>query len=441
MMNNIRTHIKTEIGLMPTDWKITSIGSEFDIQQGKQVSVKTRAGENQKPFLRTANLFWNRIDLSVLDKMNFNAAEELRMKIKVNDIFVCEGGDIGRTALVKNELGDIYYQNHLHRLRIKDNSTNPLFFVFWMMYCWQFTEYYSGAGNKTTIPNLSQSRLKALLFPKPEKSEQDAITDILSVIQSAIQKQEQIIKTTSELKNALMKKVFTEGVKKERLKETEIGLIPESWEVKKIGEIATDFLGGGTPSTSKEEYWKGKIHWTTSKRLNAEKIYLQDGEKRITKEAVENSSTNIVPKNNLIVSTRVTVGKVAINLIDIAISQDLTGVLIDENKYSKEFIAFQIQTEKIQNIFQAQKRGATIKGVTRDDLKDIQLSMPKTKIQQETVARPLLIIDKKITLHQTKQIILESLFQSSLHHLMTGSLRVKDSAFNLKKKLAQIENV
>ena len=145
--------------------------------------------------------------------MNFTAAEELRMKIHVNDVLVCEGGDVGRTALVTTEMDGIYYQNHLHRLRAKNDTTNPLYFVYWMMYCLKLTEYYNGAGNKTTIPNLSQARVKALLFPKPEREEQDSIAKILSLIQSAIEIREQINKVLSSLFQSMQFNLFTGNIR------------------------------------------------------------------------------------------------------------------------------------------------------------------------------------------------------------------------------------
>ena len=117
-------------------------------------------------------------------------------------------------------------------------------------------------------------------------------------------------------------------------KMTELGPLPEGWDVVRLGDVADKFLGGGTPSTQKKEYWDGDIEWTTSKRINNnDGIYLWNGEKKITQIGLENSSTHLIPKDNLIIGTRVGVGKVAINKVDMAISQDLTGAFIDKNKY------------------------------------------------------------------------------------------------------------
>lgn len=84
---------------LPKEWEINRIDALFSIQQGKQVSKKNRVGDNQLPFLRTRNIFWGRLDLSELDRMHFSDQDEQRLSLKLNDLLVCEGGDVGRTAI------------------------------------------------------------------------------------------------------------------------------------------------------------------------------------------------------------------------------------------------------------------------------------------------------------------------------------------------------
>jgi len=158
---------QTEIGEFPSTWKVDRVDSAFDIQQGKQVSKKNRDGDNQRPFLRTKNVFWNRMELSGLDEMHFTAAEETRLKLRTNDLLVCEGGSIGRTALWNGEVDGCLYQNHLHRLRAKGQKADAQFGAYWLWYAFDVAKLYFGRGNVTTIPNLSQSKLAELPMALP----------------------------------------------------------------------------------------------------------------------------------------------------------------------------------------------------------------------------------------------------------------------------------
>ncbi|MEI9479684.1 MAG: restriction endonuclease subunit S, partial [Deltaproteobacteria bacterium] len=97
---------------LPHDWNVRRFDSLFTVQQGKQVSKKNRRGENHCHFLRTKNVLWGRLDLSVLDEMDFKGVEEKRLALKPGDLLVCEGGAIGRTAIWRGELNRCYYKNH-----------------------------------------------------------------------------------------------------------------------------------------------------------------------------------------------------------------------------------------------------------------------------------------------------------------------------------------
>jgi type I restriction enzyme S subunit len=227
----------SETGRYPSNWEIDRIDAVFEIQQGKQVSKKNRVGENQRPFLRTKNVFWNRLDLTELDQMHFTEAEESRLALRPDDLLVCEGGSIGRAALWRSEVRDCYYQNHLHRLRSSNGRVDPQFAVYWFWYAFEVGKLYFGRGNVTTIPNLSRSKLAELPIVLPPLPEQKKIAHILSTAQRAIEAQERIIQITTELKKALMHKLFTEGTRGESQKQTEIGPIPESWEVCELGDF------------------------------------------------------------------------------------------------------------------------------------------------------------------------------------------------------------
>lgn len=194
------------------------------------------------------------------------------------------------------------------------------------------------------------------------------------------------------------------------------------WRTTTVGEVATGFLSGGTPTTKRPEYWKGEIPWITSKWLG-DKLELNNGEKFVSEEAVEKTSTKIVPKDSIIFATRVGVGKVGINRLDLAINQDLAGVLIDSETYDIRFIAYQLCIDSIQQYVAMNKRGATIKGITRDCLEQIRLNIPPL-LEQKKIAHILSTVQRAIeaqeriiqTTTKLKKALMHKLFTEGLHN-------------------------
>ena len=212
---------ETEIGLIPKSWEVVRLGEVFEVQQGKQLSRKRKIkkGEIECKFLRTSNVFWEGIKLQNLDTMFVSKKELDRLKVRKGDIFVCEGGDVGRTAILEEDIDfDLIFQNHLHRLRPKSGDIYPKFFVYWMEKHIKLDRIHVPA-NVTTIPNLSASRLKSFFLPLPSFEEQKQITHILSTIDRKIeveQKRKQVLK---ELFKTMLHKLMSGEI---RLKEVEI---------------------------------------------------------------------------------------------------------------------------------------------------------------------------------------------------------------------------
>ncbi|GAB4481021.1 MAG: restriction endonuclease subunit S [Anaerolineales bacterium] len=199
----------TELGPLPAHWQVVRLGEVFDIQQGKSLSPKSRTGPRMRPFLRTANVYWGYIDLTSVDEMHFDELEEQRLALKPGDLLVCEGGDIGRTALWEGQLPLCLYQDHLHRLRSPREDVFPLFYMYWMQAAWTLLALYGGSGNKTTIPNLSQSRLAAFPIPLPPLAEQRAIAHILQAVDRRIAAEEAWVRAVEGLFRSLLHELMS----------------------------------------------------------------------------------------------------------------------------------------------------------------------------------------------------------------------------------------
>ena len=216
-----KVHLKeTEIGSVPGHWEVVRLGDLFEIKQGKSLSPQHRLGLNPQPFLRTSNVFWGKIDLSTLDKMDFLNQELEQLCLKPGDLLVCEGGEIGRTAMWEGQLDVCFYQNHIHRLRTTRDDVYPLFYMYWMQAAYLLLRLYGGTGNKTTIPNLSQSRLKSFLLPQPSLLEQKEMAQQLLTLDVKLEIEENRKAALQELFKTMLHHLMSGKVRVKDLEAT-----------------------------------------------------------------------------------------------------------------------------------------------------------------------------------------------------------------------------
>ena len=407
---------------LPKDWTITKIGAVFDIKQGKSLSSRKQTGIYLKPFLRTSNVFWGRLDLSHLDEMDFTDNECKTLTLEHGDLLVCEGGDIGRTTIWRNEKTECYYQNHLHRLRVKDKKIEPLFIMYWMQVALTQLGIYEGFGNKTTIPNLSSSRLREFILPLPEKKEQQKIAAILSKIQQAIEIQESIIAKMRELKKTTLHYVFTHGLRGENTKETEIGQVPESWIIKKIGDLGK-IVTGTTPPTKNKEYYQGGHYQFIAPNDIGKTTRIYKAEKKITDKGLEVS--RLLPKESVcFVCIGSTIGKVGITVEEKTTTNQQINTVIVNHDSDPYFVTYLMDYKSEYIASFASPSPVPI--LSKGKFEEISIMLSPNMTEQQEIARVLMIIDETIEIHAAKKSALQDLFKAMLNKLMTGEIRVKD---------------
>ena len=156
--------------------------------------------------------------------------------------------------------------------------------------------------------------------------------------------------------------------------------LPDGWVQAPVSEIY-DIIGGGTPSTKVEEYWQGDIPWISSADIHGPRdIRPRRG---ITKSAIENSATNLVPAGSLIVVTRVGLGKVALVDTPICFSQD-SQALVGSSDFVLPDYAIYYLSQAVQ-VFKYRSRGTTIAGVTKKQLADLPFALPPLSEQHRIV--------------------------------------------------------
>ena len=171
----------------------------------------------------------------------------------------------------------------------------------------------------------------------------------------------------------------------------------EAWEQRKLEELASKFTGGGTPNTSNPNYWNGEIPWIQSSDLEEDDVLSLTVKKHISQEGLKNSAAKIIPKNSLVIVTRVGVGKLVVNTQEIATSQDflsLSGI-----KGNSRFLAYSLYS-LLKKVTQ-RVQGTSIKGITKTDFLKEAIFVPSLE-EQEKISSCMVEVDKLITLHQRK---------------------------------------
>ena len=270
--------------------------------------------------------------------------------------------------------------------------------------------------------------LKERNLPLPPLPEQKKIAHILSTVQRAIEAQERIIQTTIELKKALMHKLFTEGLRNEPQKQTEIGLVPESWEVVELGSLAK-VGNGSTPKRTNEAYWEGGIiPWLNSTKIHDR--FITVAEQFVTPQAVKECHLPKVAPNSLLIAITgqgKTLGNSAITRIETCINQHLAYAQFHSPKIFSDFVLWFMQTryDYLRSI--ALGGGSTKGALTCGFLKTLPIPVPSTDEQKEIVT-VFQTLEDKLGSAAGKQFALRHLFRTLLHELMTAKTRVHDLA-------------
>ena len=167
------------------------------------------------------------------------------------------------------------------------------------------------------------------------------------------------------------------------------------WMKKSLIEIV-ELIGGGTPKTSKPEYWNGNINWLSVKDFNNDNRYVYSTEKTITNEGLNNSSTKLLKRDDIIISARGTVGEIAMIPFPMAFNQSCYGI---RAKYGIDntFLYYLIKNS-IRKL-KAITHGSVFDTITRDTFANIEVNIPDFDIQSK-IAKILSNIDDKIENNQ-----------------------------------------
>ena len=199
------------LGEVPSQWIVAPLHSRYHVQLGKMLDGAQITGEHLAPYLRNVDVQWDSINISALPEMDFSAEDRQRFALRNGDLLVCEGGEVGRTAIWKGQLGECFYQKALHRVRpIRRDASR---YLYYCMVAAANMGVFEEGSDVSTIGHLTAIKLRKHRFPFPPVGEQieianhlDRETQELNTLISSVQGSNDLLK---EYRTALISAAVT----------------------------------------------------------------------------------------------------------------------------------------------------------------------------------------------------------------------------------------
>ena len=291
-----------------------------------------------------------------------------------------------------------------------------------------FLEYAVAGTTGVQHPRTSWAHTRGFEVPAFTFDEQQRIADILWLVHEAISRSETLVEEGQALKRAAMRILFTRGLRGEAQKETEIGLVPESWEIVRIGEQAKTISKGASPRWQGFDYVSEGVLFVRSQNVG-------DGIMEWNEKAFLSPAWNEKEMRSILRS-----GDVLINLVGASIGRSAVGgdeidgancnqavcfVRLNQDQMHPKFLSAFLWTFEGQRQIHDNKKDIARANLSLEDVRQMRVPKPNPDEQREIVAI-LDAIDHKIDLHRRKCTVLDDLFKALLHKLMTGEIRVEE---------------
>jgi len=410
---------------VPESWDLVPLEKTGDVVYGIQASVANNLKPVGTKILTNKNITLNgQINLEKINYFELSTDRHVKTILKTGDLlFNWRSGSkehVGKTAFFDLD-GEYTHSSFI--LRIRTNQRVERWFLYFYLNYLRLSNYFLKLQTYAINAKFNKSALNRLPVILPPLDEQKKIAYVLSMVQRAIAQQKQLIQTTTELKKALMHKLFTEGLHGEKQKETAIGLVPESWGVVEIGSCC-ELSTGTTPSTKNAGYYVGNNPFIKTNQIVNSKI--SQAEIFVSDEAVDKYNLKIFPPGTVLVAMYgqgKTRGQVAILDIAASITQN-AGAITPHNFIIPEFLYYYLLSQYSR--LRSSGMEGHISHLNLGFLGSFKIPLPSSIDEQKKIIQIIASLIKKIEVHASKRDVLQDLFRTLLHQLMTAQIRVHD---------------
>jgi type I restriction enzyme, S subunit len=388
---------QTELGVIPEDWSISTVGEEFSIQLGKMLDADKNIG-TPKPYLGNRSIQWGHIEIDDISLISLTPSDIQRFRLKKGDLLVCEGGESGRAAIWNNQINECYYQKALHRLR--PNKGYNVFLMLCFLQRWVSTGFLSDFITQTSIAHLPKEKFEQVPLLVPPLPEQEAIACTLSDIDALIESLDRLL---------IKKRQIKQGAMQELLRSK------DGWVVKRLGEICEIGMGR-TPPRLNGAFWGKGYKWLSIADLKSKVV--NESKEEITSLAA--TDMKIIPKGTLLMSFKLSLGRLCFAGCDLFTNEAICS--FNQLQANAEFLYYVLGRTDFSLYGKQAVKGYTL---NKESLNLIEVKLPSIPEQIE-IANILSDMDAEIGSIESKLSKTRQLKQGMMHELLTGRIRLVD---------------
>ena len=389
------------IGEVPTHWEVTALRNRYEQCLGKMLDAKQGTGEHLMPYLRNVDVQWDRINVVDLPQIDIRPEEVERYTVRSGDLLVCEGGEVGRSAIWMGEIEQCAFQKALHRLRPQKARDRPRFLLHALRVAVEQGAFYD--GHESTIGHLTGEKLRAHRFAFPPETEQRKIEAFLDHMNQRIQRyiraKQKLITLLEEHKQTSIRQAVTGQIDVRtnspyaayRPSCVEwLGPVPTHWKVRKLTDVTRQETGH-TPSRKVPTYWEPAecvIPWVSLGdvwQLRNGTVFVKTTKEKVSEVGLANSAARLLPKNTVILSRTASVGFAAILGVPMATTQDFAAWICGPS-IRPMFLYYVLTAMKAE--FRRLMIGATHQTIYMPDIRAFRTPLPTVK-EQNRIARSL----------------------------------------------------
>ncbi|MHC9161360.1 restriction endonuclease subunit S [Exiguobacterium profundum] len=229
------------IGQIPIHWNTLSVSKAYQVTLGKMLQPNSNNENDVKtPYLKAMNVQDGYISLEKIDEMYCSANELKMLNLEVSDLVVCEGGEVARSAVVKEKLEGFIFQNSVHRVKSSEKGNTR--FLHYLLIVLRASGFINILVNKATIAHFTKDKFNSLKIALPPLNEQIVISNYLDIkydeVEILIKNKQKLITLLEQQRQSIITEAVTKGLNPNvKMKDSGvewIGEIPENWDVNKI---------------------------------------------------------------------------------------------------------------------------------------------------------------------------------------------------------------